>query len=78
MDYALPKAGCIPTVEAEQIQARTELNRVGAKGVGEAGCTGSIPALTNAMMNALRRHGVVAMDTPFTAARVWEALNPAA
>jgi carbon-monoxide dehydrogenase large subunit len=51
---------------------------VGAKGVGEAGCTGSIPALTNAMMNALRRHGVVAMDTPFTAARVWEALNPAA
>ena len=78
MDYALPKAGCIPTVEAEQIQARTELNRVGAKGVGEAGCTGSIPALTNAMMNALRRQGVAAMDTPFTAARVWEALNPAA
>ncbi|MFM7568122.1 MAG: xanthine dehydrogenase family protein molybdopterin-binding subunit [Betaproteobacteria bacterium] len=78
MDYALPKAGCIPAVEAEQIAARTDLNRVGAKGVGEAGCTGSIPALTNAMMNALRRHGIDAMDTPFTPARVWEALHPAA
>lgn len=77
MDYALPKAGCIPAVKAEQIAVRTELNRVGAKGVGEAGCTGSIPALTNAMMNALRRRGVAAMDTPFTASRVWEALNPA-
>lgn len=77
MDYALPKAGCIPAVRAEQIQARTELNRVGAKGVGEAGCTGSIPALTNAMMQALRRRGIQHMDTPFTASRVWEALHPA-
>ncbi len=78
MDYALPKAGCIPTVVAEQIPVRTGLNRVGAKGVGEAGCTGSIPSLTNAMMDALRRQGVAAMDTPFTPARVWEALHPVA
>jgi carbon-monoxide dehydrogenase large subunit len=78
MDYALPKAGCIPTVIAEQIPVQTGLNRVGAKGVGEAGCTGSIPSLTNAMMDALRRQGVAAMDTPFTPARVWEALHPAA
>ena len=76
MDYTLPKAGCIPAVKAEQIPIRTDLNRVGAKGVGEAGCTGSIPALTNAMMQALRRRGVRHMDTPFTASRVWEALHP--
>ena len=78
MDYTMPRAGCVPAVIAEQIPVRTGLNRVGAKGVGEAGCTGSIPSLTNAMMNALRRRGIQHMETPFTASRVWEALHPSA
>jgi len=44
--------------------------------VGESGCTGSMPALANAMMSALRPFGVKAMDMPFTAAKVWAALHP--
>jgi carbon-monoxide dehydrogenase large subunit len=48
---------------------------LGAKGVGESGCTGSLPALANAMMDAMRAHGVQAMDMPFTPEKVWRALH---
>ena len=55
----------------------TALNALGAKGVGESGCSGSLPALANAVMNALRPLGVPPMDMPFTPARVWQALHEA-
>jgi carbon-monoxide dehydrogenase large subunit len=44
--------------------------------VGESGCTGSLPALANAMSDALAARGVSAIDMPFTPARVWAALHP--
>jgi carbon-monoxide dehydrogenase large subunit len=75
-DYAMPRVGCMPTIRNETIQVDTQLNLLGAKGVGESGCTGSMPALANAMMSALRPFGVTGMDMPFTAAKVWAALNP--
>jgi carbon-monoxide dehydrogenase large subunit len=43
--------------------------------VGESGCTGSLPALANAMMDALRPFGVDRMDMPFTPEKVWRALH---
>jgi carbon-monoxide dehydrogenase large subunit len=43
--------------------------------VGESGCSGSLPALVNAMSDALRRRGVPPMDMPFTPPRVWAALR---
>ena len=55
----------------------TSLNALGAKGVGESGCSGSLPALGNAMAEALRgRCGQI--DMPYTPARVWGALQSAA
>ena len=57
-------------------QPATELNALGSKGVGESGCTGSLPALSNAMMSALRPFGVQGMDMPFTPAKVWAAIHP--
>jgi carbon-monoxide dehydrogenase large subunit len=75
-DYAMPHLGCMPTIRNETVQVDTQLNLLGAKGVGESGCTGSMPALANAMMSALRPYGVKAMDMPFTAAKVWAALHP--
>ena len=75
-DYAMPRVGCMPTIRNETVQVDTQLNLLGAKGVGESGCTGSMPALANAMMSALRPFGVTGMDMPFTAAKVWAALNP--
>ena len=75
-DYAMPHLGCMPTIRNETVQVDTQWNLLGAKGVGESGCTGSMPALANAMMSALRPFGVKAMDMPFTAAKVWAALHP--
>ncbi len=75
-DYAMPHLGCMPSIRNETVQVDTQWNLLGAKGVGESGCTGSMPALANAMMSALRPFGVSGMDMPFTAAKVWAALHP--
>jgi carbon-monoxide dehydrogenase large subunit len=55
----------------------TKTNLLGAKGVGESGCSGSLPALMNAVMNALRQVGVNDIQMPVTPAKVWEALQHA-
>ncbi len=74
-DYAMPRLGCMPTLHNETIQVDTQLNLLGSKGVGESGCTGSLPSIANAMMSVLRPYGVTAMDMPFTAAKVWAVIN---
>lgn len=76
MDYAMPRLGDMPVIRNETVEVPTELNALGSKGVGESGCTGSLPALSNAMMSALRPFGVQAMDMPFTPAKVWAAIHP--
>ncbi|MNC96240.1 Carbon monoxide dehydrogenase large chain [compost metagenome] len=55
----------------------TALNPLGAKGVGEAGVTGSMPALMNAVSDALRSAGVAEFEMPATPHRVWLALQAA-
>jgi len=55
----------------------TRLNPLGAKGVGEAGVTGSMPALMNAVVDALLQAGVKQFEMPATPARVWHALQQA-
>jgi carbon-monoxide dehydrogenase large subunit len=77
MDYAMPRLGDMPVIRNETVEVATDLNALGSKGVGESGCTGSLPALSNAMMSVLREHGVTGMDMPFTPAKVWAVLNPA-
>ncbi len=75
MDYAMPRAGDLKALNNATVELGTELNLLGAKGVGESGCTGSLPALANAMMDALRPFGVDRMDMPFTPEKVWSALH---
>lgn len=76
-DYAMPRAGLLGEIRVAEHPVPTALNALGAKGVGESGCSGSLPALANAMMSALRPLGVPPMDMPFTPARVWEAIRDA-
>jgi aerobic carbon-monoxide dehydrogenase large subunit len=71
MDYPMPRLGCLPKISWDDHPVPTKLNGLGAKGVGESGCSGSLPALSNAMLNALRPLGVLSFDMPFTPARVW-------
>jgi carbon-monoxide dehydrogenase large subunit len=71
MDYAMPRAGILHSFHHQSVPVPTKLNKLGAKGVGESGCSGSLPALANAVIDALRPLGVTQADMPFTPARVW-------
>jgi aerobic carbon-monoxide dehydrogenase large subunit len=71
MDYVMPRVGWMNRISWDEYPVPTKLNALGAKGVGESGCSGSLPALSNAMLNALRPLGVKQFDMPFTPARVW-------
>jgi aerobic carbon-monoxide dehydrogenase large subunit len=78
MDYAMPRAGLVGGLTVTDHAVPTATNPLGAKGVGEGGVTGSMPALMNAVMDALRSAGVKHFDMPATPARVWKAIRDAA
>ena len=77
MDYAMPRAGLVNGIKLLEHPVPTRLNPLGAKGVGEAGVTGSMPALMNAVVDALRQAGVKHFEMPATPARVWRAIQEA-
>jgi aerobic carbon-monoxide dehydrogenase large subunit len=77
MDYFMPRAGLVPDPVLREHPVPTATNPLGAKGVGEAGVTGSLPALMNAVVDALRQAGVSHFEMPATPARVWEAIRAA-
>jgi carbon-monoxide dehydrogenase large subunit len=75
MDYAIPHAHdlCNFAVEANPVPTKT--NPLGVKGAGEAGCVGALPAVTNAVVDALSEFGVSHIEMPATPERVWRAMN---
>jgi carbon-monoxide dehydrogenase large subunit len=75
-DYFMPRAGMLRDIQVHEHPVPSPTNALGAKGVGEAGCSGSLPALVNAAIDALRQRGVEHLDMPFSPARVWSALHP--
>jgi len=77
LDYAMPRAEnfCDFTTELEEIPAKT--NPLGVKGIGEAGCVASPPAVINALLDALEPLGVDHIDMPATPGRVWDRLRRA-
>jgi len=77
MDYAMPRPGDVAGLRILEHPVPTKLNPLGAKGVGEAGVTGSLPALMNAVVDALRQAGVTQFEMPATPRRLWEALQAA-
>jgi carbon-monoxide dehydrogenase large subunit len=71
MDYCVPRAGDLPMVKAtfdESTPCRTNL--LGVKGVGELGTIGAVPAVVNAVLDAL---GMDELDMPLTPEKVWRA-----
>jgi carbon-monoxide dehydrogenase large subunit len=77
MDYAMPRADDVPFFEVDSHEVPTAVNPLGAKGVGEAGTVGALPALVNAVNDALAPLGVRHLDMPVTAERVWRAIREA-
>lgn len=77
MDYALPIASQMPSFTTAEVETPSPLNPLGAKGVGESGCTAAPPAIVNAVLDALAPLGVTAVDMPLTPARVWSLIQSA-
>jgi carbon-monoxide dehydrogenase large subunit len=77
MDYVMPRADDVPLFEVDAHEVPTRINPLGAKGVGEAGTVGALPALLNAVNDALAPLGVRHLDMPVTPERVWQAMRHA-
>jgi len=73
MDYAMPRAADMPPVAEANHNAPATTNPLGVKGVGEAGTTGSIAAIMNAIADAIPNGRGVNLDMPATPAKVWAA-----
>jgi len=74
MDYCVPRADLVPGITTVDLGVASPNNPLGAKGVGEAGSSGALPACMNAVADALRSAGVTHFDLPATPARIWAAL----
>ena len=75
MDYTMPRANLLRDIAVHDHPVATTANALGAKGVGEAGCSGSLPVLANAVVDALRPLGITHLDMPYTPQRVWSAIQ---
>jgi carbon-monoxide dehydrogenase large subunit len=78
MDYALPRSDTVPPIDVGFHPVPATSNPLGVKGCGEAGVTGALPAVMNAVLDALAARGVRHLDMPATPERVWRALQAAA
>jgi len=78
LDYGVPTAAEMPLVETANTETPTPMNPLGAKGIGESGTVGSMPAVHNAVIDALSHLGVRHVDMPCTPDRVWRAIRAAA
>ena len=77
MDYALPRADDLPSFHLEFNGTRCTTNPLGVKGCGEAGAVAMLPAIGNAIMDALASLGVTHFDGPATPYRVWQSMRAA-
>ncbi|HEY2440748.1 MAG TPA: molybdopterin cofactor-binding domain-containing protein, partial [Solirubrobacteraceae bacterium] len=72
LDYSLLTAAEIPPIITGEVETPTPLNPLGAKGAGEGGAVGALPAVANAVADALGgRH----VEPPYTADKLWRALH---
>ena len=77
MDYAMPRAHDAPMIAVSNHPVPTKTNPIGAKGCGEAGTSGGLPAVANAVIDALSDYGIRHLEMPMTSARIWQAIQDA-
>src|SRR5215469_6206836 len=75
-DYLVPSAADLPSYVTSRTESPAD-NRLGVKGVGEAGTIASTPAVVNAIVDALRPFGIRDVTMPCTPERVWRAIQGA-
>jgi carbon-monoxide dehydrogenase large subunit len=77
MDYALPRAEDIPSMEIGDHPSQAKTNLLGTKGCGEAGCAGSLVCIVNAVLDALSEYGIKQLNMPLTPEKIWRAIQDA-
>ncbi|MDB5509579.1 MAG: aerobic-type carbon monoxide dehydrogenase, large subunit CoxL/CutL-like protein [Hyphomicrobiales bacterium] len=75
MDYVMPRADALSSLRLFDHSTPSPNNPLGVKGVGEAGTTGAVPTIANAVIDALRPLGIHALDLPYSPVRVWNAIE---
>ena len=75
VDYTLPTTADTISFVTDRTVSPATSNDLGAKGVGEAGCIASTPAVVNAVVDAVRHLGVDDVVMPCTPERVWRAIH---
>jgi len=73
MDYTLPRADDFPDYRVLACDTPSPFNPLGVKGIGEAGTTGALCAVTSAVANVLQGRALPPM--PFTRERLWQAMR---
>ncbi len=76
-EYAMPSAAEFPFFDTLNTETPTPLNPLGAKGIGESGTIGSMPAVQNAVIDAVSHLGVRHIEMPCSPERVWRAISAA-
>jgi len=77
MDYVMPRSEILKRVELHDHSVPSQSNPLGVKGAGEAGTTGALPAVANAVIDALRPLGIHHLDFPYSSHRIWQAIAKA-
>ncbi|MGB7043231.1 MAG: xanthine dehydrogenase family protein molybdopterin-binding subunit [Xanthobacteraceae bacterium] len=77
MDYAMPRATDLTAFHVESNPVPTKSNPLGVKGAGEAGCVGAMPAVANALVDALSVLGIKHVEMPATPEVLWRAIHEA-
>jgi len=77
MDYAMPRADTLSAIDCESNPVPTKTNPLGVKGAGEAGNVGALPAVANALVDALSPLGIRHIEMPATPERIWRAIHAA-
>jgi carbon-monoxide dehydrogenase large subunit len=75
MDYAMPRAGDLSAIHCDSNPVPTKTNPLGVKGAGEAGNVGALPAVANALIDALSPLGIRQIAMPATPERLWRAIR---
>jgi aerobic carbon-monoxide dehydrogenase large subunit len=75
IDYAMPRADLLPARATALSEVPAPSNRLGVRSGGEGGTTPALPAVTNAIVDALSELGVRHIEMPTTSERVWRAIR---
>jgi len=77
MDYAMPRAGDVPSFDIIFNGVDCTTNPLGVKGCGEAGAIAGFPAVANAISDALSPFDINGFEGPATSERVWRTIQDA-